>query len=94
MLLLECGNECGTDKKGKCGNECGTEYMRCQSMSRLFKCNLSFESGFRKNGLMQEFAVFVGVGRWQGETCRGDGAAAEANKQLVHQPKEAQLAPL
>lgn len=34
----------------------------------------------------------MNIGRWQGETGRGDRVATEADKQLVHQPKEAQLA--
>ena len=32
------------------------------------------------------------AGRRQGEACGGDGAATEANQQLVHQPEEAKLA--
>lgn len=32
------------------------------------------------------------AGRWQGEACGADWFAAEANKQLVHQPTETKLA--
>lgn len=41
-----------------------------------------------KNSTMQ----WTIAGRWQGEARGADGAAAEANKQLVHQPKKEELA--
>lgn len=65
------------------------QIVSSESKSNLHKIEIYFMIYLAVNDPCS-YPIFTG--RWQGKTCRGDRLAAEANQQLVHQPKEAQLA--